>query len=367
MPNSVHFDGSLLHELGHDLGLGHPDDCGDPNYATICPTTMGQQTLGCGAMSPNLGVQSRDVFGDDDQDGLRALYGQRTVQSLRSFERSGSWYELPSVTFTNLTGYVSASSSPIVSGSVLIAGYSRGGDVPQATRWDYASTTFTPLTIPTFSLAGGALGAAQSTTTEYVVSHSARMSSDFRRWSRRTTVSTRAVGGSGWTSVQTNPSANALDDSYAAGVNTAYDSRSGRLLFAFRANDGRVVLQAHSGGTFTNFVDTNTFTLSNPAIACAETSAVSRNCILVFWEETPPASRLQWREFGFNVSGGVASWNPGSVRTEPWLLHGTPRVGVRAAGGGVHEFYASFTRSIGTTSEVWVIRKNLGEANSFGN
>jgi hypothetical protein len=357
----AHLDGSLLHEIGHCVGLAHPQDCNDPAYSTICPSGAD----GCAAMRPASTAQARDLLSDDDQDGLRDIYGVVPWQGVRVFERvSGSWGELTPASL-NLTGHIAASSGLNTSTSLVLVGYSRGVAVPQVFRWDWQSMTFSTLVVPHLLLSSGTIGATQSSTTDFAVTHAARLSNDARRWTRRAAVSSRAIGGGSFTTVQSNPASGTLADTVVAGVSSAYDPRSDRVLHSFRANSGQVVLQASNGGVFSAAFGTGFSSLATPVVACLTATSVTRNCILVMWEPTPPASRLQWVEFSWNAS--TSTWSAGPLNTEQLRLYGSPTLSAQPFGTASGEYHVMFTRTgNGPAASVFIYRKTAGTG-GFGN
>ena len=170
--------------------------------------------------------------------------------------------------------------------------------------------------------ANGELGAAESSVYRFVASSSFRMSADSRRYNRKVTVSYRRTDGtSGWTTLSDDPAVGAIDDTHSPGVSIAYDDSSSAVLYAFRADNGEILLSA---GVFGTPFQTGVRTIAAPQISCAPSGAL--NCILVTIEPGRPwvtstSPRLRWFRFEWDPVNGFVL---GLMKTDSWIMQGGP-------------------------------------------
>ena len=373
-PNEgVMFEDALLHELGHALSLWHPAACSDPAFPTICPTGARP----CSVMHADTdGTVASDYFMLDDTNGLRFLWGARTLPVESQFESSNldtGYYSL-SLGNVDLSGFYGASSRVFGSSEVTIVGYDRSsGHAPKVYSWNFATLGLTSLGLTVGPQRGnGPVGAAQTSTLHYVAMSGWRLSSDSRRWQRQIVRSNRLLsGGSGWSIAVSNPAAGTIADTVAGGMSTVFDDVSGVVLHAFRSTDGRVVLQDSLPGFGVPF-DTSIRSVTTPLLACSD-HVGTNNCILVTvdpgWPVTPSSTqRFQWVEFRWNASSD--NWTAGSLNTESWLNYGDATLAVhRAPGGSNSEFVVGYqvpvwVSGLGWRNRVYVLRKLRG-ASSF--
>ena len=188
------------------------------------------------------------------------------------------------------------------------------------------------------------------------------MTADARRWRRRVTVSYRRVDGStGWNTLQSDPGQETDGDTRTAGISTAYNPNQAAVLYAFRADDGRIQLQAGTSGTP---FDTTVVSEGSPFIACAPISG--QNCILVAVEPgkelTPTYGRLRWLRFSWSP---ITGFSLNSLVTEAWLMHsGDPQVAAYWNGSG-YEFVVSYRWQLNYLTYVYLLRKPANTSASF--
>lgn len=346
------FENIILHEFGHSFGLWHSNDCVGSNWSTVCPTGAS----GCTVMTGENSVAA-EVFTLDDANGLEAIYGARDAPVTRLFERTlptTGWTSL-STTAPSAGSYFVASSNPLLSADhtvVTYAGYHRTADIPVAFSWDWPSLVTTSLLSPNLGSTTGPIGAAQSGTQRFVSSMQERMTSDARRWRRRLLVSSRnLVAPSSWSSASTDPSVGSLADTTVGGVSSARDPVSGFLIHAFRADDGRVLLQSGSGaGAFSNVIDTGVISMNTPRLACAG-SGTTYNCILTVVDPGLPIStahsqRLRFTDFSWSQTGLTATWAHGLYYTTGWWMHGEYSLAVARTSSGTYEYSVVYTRPV---------------------
>lgn len=363
------FEFALLHELGHALGLVHPMGC---SWSTVCPSGSNP----CAVMAGDWGQSGAgEYFMQDDSDALRSSHGTRTAPAESLFEA----YDLDagfvpwSIGNVNAMGFFAASSRPTGAASrITIVGYGRTWVTsPYAYDWDWASFGLTSLGAPNLQGGNGPLGIAHDGANRLATSSVWRFTPNSRKWRRRVGVSTRAFTGSTWSTALSNPTSGALDDTVAGGVSSAYEPRTAVLVTAFRASDGRVLLQDSSGSTFGTPFNTTIKSITTPLIACTTASAPTKNCILVTVDPGRPVStsttqRLQWTEFSWNASANT--WVSGSLHTEPWLMWSDMSLAVHSDGSS-WEFVVTYQIPTYTTGgfgyETYVLRKAPGEGNGF--
>jgi len=336
--------------------LGHPNgDNPSGNFPTctsstnICPAGA----PGCPIMTGQGGAAySAHMMGLDDIEGLRALYGARDSSELRAFDVvevwNGNYWWAETVAdepSPSVGGHIDASSWPYAARSaVSLSGRYRNsgtlhGALPFAWDWwdgstDYVGTLFGyPVTG-----SSGRVGVVETSTLRVTAQHFARMSNDSRRYRRRLSRTSSLLSGGSWATSTTDPSIGALDDTLTAGVSTAFHSPSGATLYAVRGDTGNVILRGQSGTTWSQPINTGTSSYSQPAIECAGTS-----CLLVVVESPRPigtasTSRLQWREFTWSQTGGVASATFGALNTTIYNVWGDPSMAVVERSDGGYEY-----------------------------
>jgi len=365
------FEATLLHEIGHSLGLLHPQD-DVAGFPAICPG--GQASEDCSVMGPhNNNFVSADNFMYDDTQGLRQAYGYRTApaESLLEAEDLDVGFTGLSVGNIDAQGFFAASSRPTGSiANLTIVGYRRNAlsSVPMAYNWDWTSLALTSLGNPHIFSGNGPVGAAHSATTRFVTSSAWRNTADLRKWDRRLVVSSRPIDGSTWTTALSNPAVDALDDTVAPGVSSAFDPRSTALLTAMRARDGRVILQDFYASTFGAALDTGIRSITTPLVACTTATPPAHNCILVTVDPGKPVTtattqRLQWTEFSWNRTADA--WTPGLLHTESFLMRADMSLAAHADGLS-WEFVVAYQVPLGATgTQTYLLRKAPGEASSF--
>lgn len=359
------FENTVLHEVGHAMGLMHPWDGGPycdppalpwPNAS--CPLGISPPIYGCSVMASDSGLgYSGDIYGPDDVNGFQFVWGDRAPPVVRNFEdadlTTASFGELP-MTDVDVAGYLSASSRPWEwRSSVTMVGLRPDSNIyVRAFAWNWdGSVTWTADLNPGILL-NGPVGAAETTTTRVVSATPARGTGDARHYRRRIFDMRSALTspGTGWTTVSTNPAAGAADDTYTAGVASAFHSPSGAVIHAIRDDTAQVILLSR-GTSWSSPMPTGVRSYVAPAIACAGST-----CMLAVVEPMPPApgptstaARLQWMEFTWTQTGGAVPIN-GGLRTSSWSMTGSISAAAvhRAAGGDDFVVTSSFIQMGGS-------------------
>jgi hypothetical protein len=356
------FERALLHELGHDLGLGHPNACS--SWSSVCPAGASP----CAVMMSDAGnSRSEEYFMPDDRAGLRALYSPRPAPTERQFESSNldsgavEW----SVGDVNGTDFFAVSSRANAPASTLtLAGYRR--DVPGSPvvySWNWSNFALTNVGNPWDHFSNGPIGAAQSTSLRYVTSSTYRMTADSRRWRRVVSTSSRPIDlSSGWTTVQSNPAMGSLGDTVTAGISSVYDSAQSTLYHVFRSNTGQILLQAGTSGAAHA---TGYYSEGTPSIACAPVSGL--DCLVVSVEPGYPrtsstAPRLRWFKTSWNASDG---WTVDLLHTEPWIIQsGDPQVAAYK-NGSTYEYVVTYRWMLNSVTKNHLLRMNAVSGTDF--
>jgi len=323
------FEATLMHQIGHALGLAHSSAC--PGFETMCPAGAQPCTLMDGITDAG---QAYDYWFQDDVNGLRGIYGTRNVATVRQFESSDltEFAHLDS-TVGNLTGYLAASSVPFPGVQLTLAGRrdTVTWRIPSVLDWNWSTMTFTPLLGPGTGSSIGPVGVAQDATDRYVVVTAHHPTADARKWFNRIELNKGSLAGGDWTTrLNTSPAEGSIADTRVSGVSATADRRSGSVLLAYRATDGRVLLQSVRDDTFSAVKNTGIFSRTTPVIACT-----SSTCLLVVVEPGRPITptrggRLQWATFTWSHT--LATWTPGPLQTESWLIPSEPSLtAVRSA------------------------------------
>lgn len=355
----------LTHEIGHGIlqSGNHPtssnppgdEQCFDPSWATTCPANSQPCAIMDGVLYHN---RAFEYYLPDDRDGIRALYAYRPSPVERLFESSNLTNGVDELGFPHiqLEGFSAMSSDASATPtSTTIVGYLRNGVTPrpQVYTWNWSTLEVTNLGSLSSHTTNGPLGAAQSSVYHFAVSSSYRMSANSRRWRRRVKTSYRSTSGSGgWTTVQSNPAVDAIDDTNAPGISAAYDPQSAAVMYALRSTEGAILLQAGTSGTPQN---TGVYSSSPPSIACAPITG--DNCIAVLVEPGTPITaaeyRLEWFRFSWNPATG---FHFGFMQTEPYVIwNGDPQVSVYRVGSS-YEYVVTYLQSLNTTTYGWVLR-----------
>lgn len=331
----------LMHEIGHALGLGHPQD--GSNWASLCPSGA----PACSVMQGGADAHYYDTWTLDDRDGLRAIYGYQEPYSIRLFERAnpGSTFsmgEMPTDDLPYARDQMSATTTTGVTGNeIFLSSYWRSSDLPYVHAWDWASLDTTTLGIVHFNVSSGPMGVALTNQRRFVVTNGPQLTSDSSRYERRMMWSTQDRSGGTFTTRTVNGSG--LSDTRVQGVGSAFDPRSGEVISAFRRDDGTIVMRGASDATtptvFAPF-DTGRRSFSTPSLACVP-ATYSANCILLYTDVGRPESsfatrRLRWVEFNWsNVTHRPTFF---SERVESDLLYYDPAVTSVESSPGVYRY-----------------------------
>lgn len=351
-PGADNFEMTILHEIGHGLGIQHPDgSSGGTCTGSVATTCPGGSGTGCAIMLGDRGAgYSALMYGLDDQQSLQVTWGLRGFPNTRNFEdtdlTSASFVEYPLVDM-NIAGYVSLSSRPSgFRGFVTVAGLRRittATNQLTGTEFDFTgniSWSGTPvLTLPT----NGPVGAAETDSARVLTAHAMRGTADSRRYRRRLYDARTPFTSTTWTTAYTDPAVGAAGDVLTGGVSSAYHGASGAVVSAIRDDTGQVLLIGRLGSSWSNVIATGTYSYASPAVACTPTV-----CMLAIVEAMRPAggstsvsARLQWREFTWTQTGGTASWSPGLLYSSSWSMTGSISAGVVARSGGGYDFYVT--------------------------
>jgi hypothetical protein len=336
------FEMVLLHELGHALGLAHPDGTttydtclpSPANLAAVCPAPgdLSAPPVGCPVMLSRGVLFSNHTWGDDDINGLRNLYGIRTPPLVQAFERlSGtSTFSEVAAADVDFMGPVAAATWRGPWRSTLSVAGRRRRDTNNGVNvftWDWGSGAMTSVGtgIGGFLRSHGTFGLTETPTHRIVAQHVMRQTSDARRYRRRIYALSAPLGSSAWTGVLTDPPSGALDDTLHAGVSVAYDPWSGGVLYSMRDDTAQIVMIWQFGAEWSAPIATGIYSYTTPAIACG-----AEECIVVGVEVPAPvagstsvARRLFWRRFQ-TAPGGRIGWTTGAVT--PYAFRGQPTV-----------------------------------------
>ena len=314
------FEATLMHQIGHALGLAHSSAC--TTFADVCPAGAQPCTLMDGLTDAG---QAYDYWFQDDVNGLRGIYGYRDSATVRQFESSNlaDFSDFGSHGWP-LSGYLAASSVPFPGAHLTLAGRrdTVTWRIPSVLDWNWSTLTFTPVSGLSTGSSIGPIGVAQDATDRYVAVTAHRLGGDSRRWFNRIEINKVPLAGGAWSRSSTSPAEGSIADTRVSGVSATADRSSDSVLLAYRATDGRVLLQSVRGDAFSAVKNTGIFSRTTPVIACT-----SSTCLLAVVEPGRPITparggRLQWVTFTWSHT--LATWTPGALHTESWLIPSEP-------------------------------------------
>lgn len=337
---------TLLHEIGHGLGLGHmfrdtssntafcvPDVTAAPGvFHPLCPSgAFGT----CSVMSGDPGFTggqaglNQHYYGLDDIEGLVALFGLDSMPDTRLYEdcdiSTPSFVEWSTTDLPLITDVASAPNFPLSgAGALALGGRLRDPlyqERFQLWEWNYstlATTLVASVDTPGFR-STGAVGVSVSPTHRALSTLPVRLSGDGRHWRRQVRLVRREIAGGGQTSGTLNPASGTRADTPTPGVSSSYYQPLDAWLHAFRDQSGQVLLVAwRPVYGWSNVIETNVRSFAPPSIACSPT-----RCLVALVETPTPVSgsststRLQWMEGVFAFASGTLVYNsPGALSLE---------------------------------------------------
>jgi hypothetical protein len=306
---SKSYQGVLIHELLHALGLDHPENCKE-NTAS--------------ALSEGLGTLLATHLYQDDADALRAIYGGR-AQAAFAFRSSDgvNWQVGPS---PPLTIAASALHSPSGCGagtdSPIIVSYprrlsDRAVQVSRFNGFSWSNPAFLPDAATPYPTATACASAADQLVT---------WQGDYEPITgNAVTFASRTLdGGASW-------STQGFVDTSAPGLGAAFDPASGRYLVAVRTTgSGTLISQVLPDGEpkFHILGDFGLHTAEAPSLACGDPAVVGpKNCLLT-WVSTN-WDRFLWYAFGSVDTSGktpVFDFDKTTLYAAPIVMFGTPSV-----------------------------------------
>jgi hypothetical protein len=306
---SKSYQGVLIHELLHALGLDHPENCGDSTAS---------------ALSEGLGTLVATHLYEDDAVALRTIYGGRAQGAFAFRSNDGLTWQLgpaPHLTMA-ATALHSPSGCGAGTGSPIIVSYTRrtSDRAVQFSRFDGFSWS-NPFNLPNAKSPYPTASACASAADQLIA-----WQGDYNTVSgNAVTFASRSLdGGATWT---TTPFA----DTSAPGIGAAFDPTSGRYLIALRTTGtGTLMSQVLPDGqpNFHFLGDFGLRTAETPSIACGDPAIVGqRNCLLT-WVSTN-WDRFLWFAFGRVVMDGKTpkfDFDVTSLFAAPVVMFGTPSV-----------------------------------------
>jgi hypothetical protein len=303
------FQGVLIHELLHTLGLDHPENCNEDVASALTPGFL-----------PSL--ESTHLF-EGDATALRAIYDNRPQVAL-SFQSTDGVTWQPGVAPPAIIG-ASALHSPAGcgagTGSPIVVSYTQRIDhAVQFTRFDGLSWA-TPKAVRTAVTPYPTASACASDQDQVIVwqgDYNKQIGNAFLFKSRT------LDGGGSWIHER-------FGDTSAPGVAAAFDPASQRYVTVVRTGGaGQLVSQVLSDGPPT-FHALGTLAMRSseiPSLACGDPAVVgARNCLLA-WVSTD-WDRFLWYAFGqvkTTANGPVFAFDTTGLGVTPIVLFGTPSV-----------------------------------------
>jgi len=357
---------TILHEMGHAMGLGHVANDYPGTYPVCVPLTApGAPTplcppgaFGtCPVMHNDFGELpggfNNHVFGLDDIEGLVALYGLDSDPDIGNFADCSS--SAPPVVERTSPDRALMSSAAVAARPSLgvVPSISFGGRMPDAQytsrfqiyEWSWSSMAST--LVASFDTPGlrstGPFGIATSSSHRVLSTHPMRLTSDSRRWRRQVHAVRQQIAPGEQVLATLDPRPGSRGDTAVPGVSVAYHPATDSWLHAFRRADGEVLLVAWRPALgWTRVVATRAYSYSTPSIACSP-----NRCVIALVEVPSPVppvtreTRLQWVEGTFEIShDGVASFtNLSGLTTSPYNVVSDPVAAAVQSPRGDWDYY----------------------------
>ena len=362
---------TLLHELGHALGLGHttndyswpwqfptclPDIAHGTSPNVLCPPNA----TGCPVMASDNGqglALNQHFYGLDDIEGLVALYGVDSVTDTRLYEdcdlSTPSFAELSTTDLPIITDMAAAPALPLNSVGFLVVGgrFRDANYTTQFRMWEWNWSTTASTLVASIDTTGfrstGPLGVGMSPTVRALSTHALRLTNDSRHWQRRIRTVHRNIASGVETTATFDPASGTLGDTAVPGVSMAYHEPTGSWLHLIRDSDGQVLLVARRPTGWSDVIPLGFRSFATPSIACSPT-----RCFIAFVEVPSPipsalsqSTRLQWTEGAFTwPTGPTATFTLTAPVTTSWYnVMSDPVASVVQNAAGGWYYYVSTT------------------------
>lgn len=303
------YQGVLIHELLHALGLHHPERCGDTTAS---------------ALSEGLGTLVATHLYEDDAVALRTLYGTRPQEALAFKSDDGiAWTTAtPPPSPMSLAALHTPSGCGAGTDSPMVVSYTRrtGDRAVQFTRFDGIDWT-APAFLPGAATPYRTATACASATDQLIAWQGDynQITGAVNLFASRTTD-----GGATWNTQR-------FGDTTPPGMAAAFDPASGRYITVVRTGGtGILVSQVLSDGplTFHFLGGLDMRTAEAPSLACGPPAVVGeRNCLLAW--VSPNWDRFLWFAFGRVVWDDKTprfDFDARSLYAAPIVMFGTPSV-----------------------------------------
>jgi hypothetical protein len=346
----------LYHEMGHGIGMAHPNECPIGPANPECDTASGIcATMTCGWQQD---VHCPDYYLDDAL-AVQAMYGvfQADGAIHRESTDGSTWFDLPySAVPMELQWGADASVSGIEDMYVVSRDDSSRVD---AFEWEWLPITWTDLSRASDWKQIGAVGAARSSAYRWGFFTAAETQSNV---DKVVGFSRRSDGDSVYKSV------NWSYTTRSQGTDGAYDPKSARIVQVSRNNLHQIVLQTLTGTSYNTAVTlqdagTPIVSLTTPTLTCGPAD-IARNCMLM-WVNAKPSQYHYAYYLQFSVTG-ASTFDFGSIASTGWVMYSRPQLafaGSTAGGKFVMAFADAHTSS--TTRHVSTAPKGTSESDVF--